>query len=156
MAVRGFTYIELVVTLAIMAVLGMMALPAAQYEVKREKEEELRQALMQIREAIDNYKHACDAGRIQKDIEATGYPPTLQDLVQGVPDQSTPDHRMLYFLRRIPRDPMAADSVADPATGWGLRSYASPPDAPAAGDDVYDVYSRSTATGINGVPYKDW
>jgi len=154
--VRGFTYIELMVTLAIMAVLAMMAVPSAHYEIQREKEQALREALMQIRQGIDNYKHASDVGRIQKDIDATGYPPSLGVLVQGVPDQTTPDHRMLYFMRRIPADPLFPDSKADPASTWGLRSYASPPDAPAEGDDVFDIYSRSTQTGLNGVPYKDW
>lgn len=153
---RGFTYVELVVTLAIMAILAMIAAPSASYEIKRQKERELRGALMQLRDAIDNYKHASDAGRIQHDLTATGYPPDLQSLVNGVPDQASPDHRMLYFLRRIPADPFATNAAADPASMWGLRSYASPPDAPAAGDDVYDIFSRSADTGLNGVPYREW
>ena len=153
---RGFTYIELVITLAIMAVLGLIAVPSITWQVQRQKERELRDALIQIRSAIDSYKHASDVGRIPKNADATGYPTRLQDLVNGVADQMSPDHRKLYFLRRLPPDPFAKDSNADPASTWGLRSYASPPTAPASGDDIFDVYSLSGKTGFNGIPYKDW
>jgi general secretion pathway protein G len=156
MAERGFTYIELIVTLAIMAVLVMVAVPSMRYMIQKQKEYELRLALAQIRQGIDSYKHAADVGRIQKDVDATGYPPRLNDLVSGVPDQTAPDHHKLYFLRSLPADPFFADSTADPASTWGLRSYASPPDAPVAGSDVFDVYSLSTQTGLNGIPYKRW
>ena len=82
--------------------------------------------------------------------------PLLAVLTEGVEDVSTPDRRKIYFLRRLPADPMYVGEAVDPAATWGLRSYASPPDAPAAGDDVFDVYSTSTGTGLNDVPYKDW
>lgn len=154
--VRGFTYIELVVTLAIMAVLATVAIPAARYAAQREKESELRYALREIRQGIDAYKRASDAGRIEKRVGDSGYPKSLDDLVRGVPDQASPDHHLLFFLRHLPRNPFALDSSASAATTWALRSYASPPDAPAAGDDVYDVYVPSDEAGLNGVPYKQW
>jgi general secretion pathway protein G len=156
MNARGFSFIELVVTLAIIAILALVAVPSAKYEIQRQKEHDLRLALVQIREAIDNYKHMTDIGRVQKDADASGYPRSLAELVQGMPDQASPDHRMIYFLRHLPADPFATDSHAAPEATWGLRSYASPPDSPAAGEDVYDVYSLSDKTGLNGVPYKKW
>ena len=145
----GFTLIELLITVAIVALLASVALPLAETTVQRGKEQDLRQALREIREAIDAYKRAVDEGRIQRTIDASGYPPSLEALAEGVDDQTSPDERKLYFLRRVPRDPVSGED-------WGLRSYASPPDDPQPGKDVFDVYSMSPGTGLNGVPYREW
>ncbi|MBW8900180.1 MAG: type II secretion system protein [Massilia sp.] len=152
----GFTYIELMVTLAIMAVLVTVAVPMAQLEAQRRKEHELRDALAQIRAGLDAYKRAADQGRIVLKIGQSGYPQTLNQLVEGVDDQRSPAHRKMYFLRRLPADPMTAREGDDPAATWGLRSYVSPPDDPGEGDDVFDVYSTSDKLGLNGVPYRKW
>lgn len=148
---RGFTFIELMVTLAIMGVLATVSVPLAQLGVQRHKERELRVALGEIREALDAYKRASDQGRILLKVGESGYPSSLAQLVEGVDDQRSPSKRKMYFLRRVPADPMAPDE-----DGWGLRSYASPADEPAEGDDVFDVYSRSQRQGLDGVPYRDW
>lgn len=153
---RGFTFVELMVTLAIMAVLVTVAVPMAEVTVQRQKEQDLRLALMQIREALDAYKRASEQGRIQVVEGESGYPKSLRALVEGVEDQRNPKRQKIYFLRRIPADPMAADGSAKPEESWALRSYDSPPDDPSAGDDVFDVYSRSDKVGLNGVPYRDW
>lgn len=153
---RGFTFIELMVTLAIMAVLVLVAVPLTQVAVQREKERELRTALAQIREALDAHKRAAEQGRVTLKLGESGYPKSLDDLVEGVPDQRSPNKTMMYFLRRLPRDPFFPDPFAKPADTWGLRSYASPPDEPAEGEDVFDIYSQSEKTGLNGVPYKQW
>lgn len=152
---RGFSFIELMASLAIMAVLLLVAVPSAQLAMQRHREAELRTALAQIRTAIDRYKKASEQGRIPLETGASGYPPDLASLVEGVEDASSPERRMMYFLRRLPADPFYTGR-ADAAESWGLRSYASPPDDPSEGDDVFDVYSRSTGTGLNGVPYRDW
>jgi general secretion pathway protein G len=153
---RGFTLIELVLTVAIVAVLASVALPLNELVVQRAKEQDLRRALRDVREAIDTFKQASDEGRIQKKIGESGYPRSLQELVDGVEDQKDPKKSRIYFLRRLPRDPFAADGDTAPAQTWGLRSYASPPDEPAEGEDVYDVFSRSERTGINGRRYREW
>lgn len=153
---RGFTFIELMITLAILGVLVLLAVPMAQTAVQREKEKELRAALMEIREALDAHKRAADQGRIVLKLGESGYPKTLEDLVQGIPDQKSPQKQMMYFLRRLPRDPMHPDQGAALADTWGKRSYQSPPDEPAEGVDVFDVYSLSEKVGLNGVPYRKW
>lgn len=152
----GFTFIELMMTLAIMAVLVLVAVPMAQITIQQDKERELRRALVQIREGLDAYKRAADRGRIAVKIGESGYPKKLDDLVDGVPDQRSPGRENLYFLRSIPRDPMYPDQSTKPAETWKLRSYASPPDEPAEGDDVFDVFSKSDKVGLNGVPYQKW
>lgn len=152
----GFTLIELVVTVAIVAVLASVALPLNELMTQRAKEQDLRRALRDIREAIDAYKQAADEGRIQKRIGESGYPRRLQDLVDGVEDQKDAKKARIYFLRRLPPDPFAADAAAAPAETWGLRSYVSPPDDPREGEDVFDIFSRSAAAGINGRPYREW
>jgi general secretion pathway protein G len=152
----GFTIIELVITVAIVGLLATMALPLAQLEAQRAKESGLRQAERQIRGAIDAYKDAAVQGRIKIADEATGYPPNLEALVDGVEDLASVTQQKIYFLRRLPRDPFNSDSTLDAAATWGLRSYASAPDDPQPGDDVYDVYSLAPGKGLNGVPYHDW
>jgi general secretion pathway protein G len=154
---RGFTMIELVVTVAIVALLATAVIPSAQLVFQREREAELRSSLRTLRTAIDAYKKAADDGRVKKDADKSGYPPDLQTLVDGVEDARNPKPGiMIYFLRRIPRDPLWPDATAAAADTWGLRSYASPTDDPQPGDDVFDVYSRSGKTGLNGVPYREW
>jgi len=153
---NGFTFIELAVTLTIISVLALVAVPMAQLEIQRSKERELRTALFEIREAIDSWKRAVDQGRIATAEGESGYPPSLNALVEGVKDQSSPSGAMLHFLRRLPHDPMLPRNQASTAKPWGLRSHASPPDVPAEGDDVFDVYSTSGRVGLNGVPYRDW
>ncbi len=154
---RGFTIIELVITVAIISLLASAVVPSAQLIYQRERESELRTALRTLRTAIDAYKTAADTGRIKKKLDQTGYPPDLQTLVDGVDDAgSAKEGAKIYFLRSLPRDPFWPDATTPAAETWGLRSYASPPDDPQPGDDVYDVHSRSSRTGLNGVPYHDW
>ena len=153
---RGFTLIELVITVALVGLLAAMVVPTVELTVKRTKEAELRTALRELRRAIDAYKQAVDEGRVAGKLGESGYPPTLSVLVDGVNDERSAEKRKIYFLRRLPRDPMANDAALAPEETWGLRSYASEPDAPAEGDDVYDVYSRSTAVGLNGIAYAKW
>jgi general secretion pathway protein G len=146
---KGFTLIELMITLAIVALLASVALPLAEVTVQRNKEADLRRALREVREAIDAYKRAGDEGVIERPADASGYPPTLAALVDGVADKRKPDAPKVYFLRRVPTDPVSGEE-------WALRSYASPAGEPQPGKDVYDIYSRSEDTGLNGVPYKEW
>ena len=155
-AARGFTLIELVITVAIVALLASVALPVSELAVQRTKEQELRRALRQIREAIDVYKQASDEGRIKKSIGDSGYPKKLEELAEGVDDLKSPKKEKIYFLRRIPRDPLNADPTLSAAASWGKRSYASPPDDPREGDDVFDVFSLAPGKGVNGQPYRDW
>jgi len=152
----GFTLIELLVTATIVAILAGMALPLAELNVKRTRENELRAALREIRGAIDAYKRAVDEGRIPKQADESGYPPNLAVLTDGVEDARSPAKTKIYFLRRLPRDPLHPDAQAPAAETWGRRSYASPPDAPQEGRDVYDVYSLSEGQGINGLAYRQW
>lgn len=153
---RGFTLVELMVTVAIIGVLASVALPVAQLSLQRTKEQDLRVALRQVRDAIDAYKLASDEGRVTRYAGKSGYPPRLEVLVDGVEDAKSPTKAKIYFLRRIPRDPFAADPAAPPALTWGKRSYASPADNPQEGEDVFDVYSLSATTGLNGLPYRSW
>lgn len=152
----GFTLIEMLAAAAVLALLAASAAPLLEVGARRAKEAELRSALRTIREGIDAYKDAVDAGRVARRADETGYPRNLEDLVNGVADAKDPGQRRIYFLRRIPRDPFADDPEQAPLAAWGVRSYESPPDAPAAGKDVFDVYSRSTKVGLNGVPYREW
>jgi general secretion pathway protein G len=152
---RGFTIIELVVVLVVLSVLALSVLPVAELSVRRAKERELKAALVEIRQAIDAYKHAVDDKKLGPGGPVSGYPASLPVLVEGAVAADTSSGGRVYFLRRIPRDPFAPASVA-PEDTWGLRSYASPPDRPAPGADVYDVYSLTEGTGLNGVPYRQW
>ena len=152
---RGFTLIELVVSLLILALIANMALPMGEVVVQRNKEQELRKALRQIRESIDAYKQAYDDGHIVKKVDATGYPPTLALLEEGVVDAKSAEENKIYFLRRIPRDPFAPTDIPAAET-WQLRSYESSADSPHEGDDVFDVYSQAQGNGLNGIPYREW
>ncbi len=152
---KGFTLIELIVTVGILSVLAGAALPMLQTSVKRQKESRLRDNLREIRLAIDAYKTAYDKGHIEKKLDASGYPPDLNILVEGVQDLKDPNKKKLKFLRRIPDDPFYTPEYLDDSK-WGLRSYESSPDDPREGEDVYDVYSMSPLTGTNRIPYAQW
>lgn len=154
--VRGFTLIELLITLAIVSILAAAAFPLSELSARRVKEKELREALWQIRAAIDAYKQATDDGRILRISSESGYPPDLGVLVEGVVNAKDPAGRKMYFLRRIPRDPLADDVTISAHQTWAKRSYDSPPEAPREGRDVFDVYSTSAKAGLNGVPYRQW
>jgi prepilin-type N-terminal cleavage/methylation domain-containing protein len=215
---RGFTLIELVVTLTLVSVLAMVAVPLYEVTVTRSKESELRSALREIRTALDAYKTAADTGVISKGLADSGYPPTLKTLVEGVdtiatpingagggnpsstngapgfggangfgasggfgggaggggfgsgsgiasgspqggsPASVTPDAipSHMVFLRQVPRDPFFEDQSVPPDQQWNLRAYGAMPGDFSGGADVYDVTTKSTATGLNGIAYKDW
>ena len=153
---KGFTLVEMLMAVAIVALLASIALPFAELQVQRQRERDLRHALRELREAIDAYKRASDELRIARPADKSGYPPTLRALVDGVVDVRSPSGAKLYFLRRIPRDPFFDDPQVAAAETWGLRSSISPPDQPSVGEDVFDVYSRKEGHGIKGVPYREW
>lgn len=154
--IRGFSLVELLVSVAILATLAMVAMPLAEATIKRKKEHELRLALQTIRQAIDAYKQATQNGNIVLQPGQSGYPPSLLDLTAGVPDAKQQGNKQLFFLRRIPRDPFNANLNTSAIDTWGKRSYASSADSPREGDDVFDVYSLTTATGVNGLRYAEW
>jgi general secretion pathway protein G len=145
----GFTLVELLICVAILALLASVAVPLSELSVKRGKEQDLRRALREVRGAIDGYKKASDEGRIERAADKSGYPPNLAVLVEGVTDQKDPKGAKVYFLRRLPVDPITGDA-------WGLRSYASPHNEPQVGADVFDIHTKSAESGINGVPYREW
>jgi general secretion pathway protein G len=149
----GFTYIELIIATVILVIIAAAAIPVAEVTSKRAKEIELRRALRIMRDAIDNYKNAVDAGLIGgMDIElgSEGYPEDLETLVEGVEQVGTPGKK-LKFLRRIPIDPMTR------STEWGLRSYQDRPDSMYwGGQNVYDVYTKSQGIALDGTKYSDW
>jgi general secretion pathway protein G len=153
---RGFTLMELVVTLSLLSLMAMLAAPLAELTVQRGREQDLRAALREIRVALDRYKIAADQGLIERKVGDSGYPPDLDILVNGVVNQKSPSRDKLFFLRRVPRDPFAAPEVQPDSATWGLRAYTSPPEAPMAGADVFDVYTQASGNGLNGTPYRDW
>jgi general secretion pathway protein G len=155
MRARGFTLIEMLVVLAMMGVLAAAARPLLELSVQRSREQELRHGLRTLRDALDAYKRAAEAGTVALSPEDSGYPKTLQLLVDGVPDARSPNGRKVYFLRRLPRDPFAPAELPAADT-WGLRAYDSPPDDPRPGKDVFDVYSRSERRALDGSRLKDW
>jgi general secretion pathway protein G len=153
---RGFTLIELLVTLAIVALLASAAMPLTEVVARREREQELRAALRQIRTAIDTYKDLADHGRVARAADESGYPPTLDVLVDGVADEKDPEKRRIYILRRLPRNPLWTDAGTRAAATWGLRSYNSSHESPQPGKDVFDVYADSGGIGLNGIAYREW
>ena len=152
---KGFTLIELIISLVILALIATMAMPMGEVIVQRNKEQDLKHALREIRTSIDAYKQAYDDGHMIKKADETGYPPTLAVLEEGVVDAKSPDEKKLYFIRRIPRDPFAAADTPAKET-WQLRSYDSSATDPHSGKDVFDVYSQAQGNGLNGIPYRDW
>jgi len=153
-AVPGYTLIELMVVMAVLGILSMAVFPLAEVTVQRDRERELKRSLWEIRDAIDAYKRAVDAGTVAATAGSPGYPASLEVLVTGVPNPKA-SGQLQYFLRRVPRDPFADEGVP-PAKTWGLRSFDSPADRPRAGADVYDVYSQSDKVGLNGVALREW
>lgn len=153
---RGFTLIELLITITIVAILSTVAFPMAEVAVQRSREQDLRAALREIRGAIDAYRQAVDEGRVTRTLQGTGYPETLALLATGVPDARNPNAAKIYFLRRIPRDPFFRDPSVPAVETWGKRAYASPPDDPRSGEDVFDVYSLAEGIGLNGIAYREW
>lgn len=152
----GFSLVELIVVVAIVGVLASIGLPLAELAQKRNKEEELRYALRQIRDALDAYKAAGDQGHFTRTQGDSGYPPDLSSLVNGIADAQSPKGGKLYFLRNLPSDPFAQGTSSQAEDTWATRSYNSPPDAPEPGKDVYDIHSKSKEVGLNGVPYNRW
>ena len=152
----GFTLIELVVTVLIVSILATGAAPIVQVTIQRNKETELKQALRQIREAIDQYKKAVDEGKIKKTLDQSGYPPSLEILEKGVSNQTDLKGSLIKFIRKIPRDPMNDDPDLKPSETWAKRCYASDVDSPMEGADVYDIHSRSSKKAINGSFYTTW
>jgi general secretion pathway protein G len=154
---KGFTLVELIMTVAIIGLLSSVVLPLAEMAVKRNKEQDLRLSLREIRLALDTYKKAVDEGRIKVSAGMSSYPESLQILVDGVSDIKNPTgNSKIYFLRRIPRDPMSTDALQSNEETWGKRSFESSAEDPQEGKDVYDVYSLSPDTGLNGVAYNKW
>jgi general secretion pathway protein G len=153
----GFTLVEMIITLSLLAVLALSALPLGKMAVKRENEVELQRALRLMREAIDAYKKLADEKKIEVDEDTEGYPPTLEALIKGVEVQDKDAQgqagrkKTIKFLRRIPKDPMTN------SFDWGLRSYQDDPDSDVWGEEnVYDVYTKSQALALDGTHYKDW
>jgi general secretion pathway protein G len=145
------TLLELIIACAILSVLATAALPLARVAIIRRKESMLHYDLREMRDAIDRYKDYSDQNKIQVQAGTEGYPPDLETLVNGVPLLGTKDNRRLHFLRSIPVDPMTGNK------DWGLRSVTDDPDSGAwGGDDVFNVFSKSTATALNGTKYSDW
>jgi len=156
----GFTYIELMVAVAIMGVLALSAVPLSDWLRQRSQESQLRDALRQIRTAIDAHRKAAEEGGIARQQGASGYPRSLGDLARGIDmvaeGTGTGTGRKVYFLRRVPRDPFFPDPRVPAELTWGLRSSDSPPDRPAPGKDVFDVYSLSPRQALDGSYYRTW
>ena len=145
---RGFTLLELIIAATILSVLTLMALPLARITIQREKEKELHKALWDMRDAIDRYKDAADGHMFQTKVDSGGYPPDLDELVKGIEAQGG---KKIRFLRSIPTDPMTKSKE------WGMRSMQDDPDSGSwGGQSVFDVYTKSEGTALDGTKYKDW
>ena len=167
---RGFTLIELVITLALVGILALAIMPFSELAVQRQKELQLSAALREIRTALDAYKEASDTGLIEREADASGYPPSLSVMVTGVKNAKDPKGGLLMFLRRVPRDPFFTGDADSPAEDtWNVRAFGEAPNPGAGGDaddastgnsragkDVFDVSSKTDRVGINGIPYKQW
>jgi general secretion pathway protein G len=153
-AARGYTFVELLVVSTIILVLAAAVMPLARVSMQRQREIELRRALREIRTAIDKYKDAVDAGQIggtDNQLGSEGYPAELNTLVEGVTAIGDATGKKLKFLRRVPVDPMTR------STEWGLRAYQDEPDARSwGGKNVFDVYTKSEGTALDGTKYRDW
>jgi len=144
---RGFTLLELMIATAILVILSTLAVPLARLTITREKERRLRVDLWEMRDAIDRYKDLADKNAFQTKVDSQNYPPDLETLVKGVDVQG----KKIRFLRKIPIDPMTG------TTEWGLRSMQDDPDSDSwGGQSVFDVYTKSQGTGLDGTKYKDW
>lgn len=154
---RGFTLIEMMVTLAILGTLAAAATPLVRHYHQQQQEAELRESLRTLRTAIDAWHQAGVDGKIEKKVRESGYPPTLKHLVEGAVDVSNPNGGRIYFMRRIPRDPMCDCAGRSNEDTWRLRASTQPPgDFSGGGKDVFDVSSSSNGSGLNGVPYAQW
>ena len=148
---RGLTLVELIVAFTILALLTSMAVPLARYRVRIEKEKELRAALTDIRRAVDAYKDATIAGKIEVKLGTDGYPESLDQLVEGVKMLQSADGKKIKFLRRIPKDPMTNSFE------WGRRSTQDDPKSQSwGGQNIFDVYTKSTEHARDGTPYSEW
>lgn len=161
-ASRGFTFIELVITLALVGLLSMMAVPLYEMTATRMRESELRQALRTIRSGIDAYKAATDSGSLAREAGDSGYPPTLEKLTEPLELQGKRDlsgsiaSQRMVILRQLPRDPFNTDPEVPAAMTWNTRAYASRANDPQPGNDVFDVSSKSSRLGLDGTPYASW
>jgi len=151
---HGYTFVELLIVVMLLSILAAAAMPLVRVTVRRQKEAELRHALREVRTAIDRYKDASDRGMIggpNQRLGSEGYPPDLKTLVEGVAVTGDASGRRLKFLRRVPLDPIMN------STDWGLRSYQDAPDAMSwGGQNVYDIYSKASGRGLDGIPYRQW
>ena len=152
----GFSLIELIISLAILGLLATLATPLMELTHKRQQEHELRSALQEIRKAIDANKAAADEGKVERKADESGYPPNLQTLYEGVIDVTDTKKRKIYFLRRLPRDPFYPDVATAAGDTWGKRSYASDYNQPREGKDIYDIFSLSPDTALDGTVYREW
>lgn len=150
----GYTFVELLIVATLLLILASAAMPLVRVSVRRQKEAELRIALREMRTAIDRYKDAVDRGIIGGTYVRTGsegYPPDLKTLVEGVPVANDASGRRFKALRRVPLDPITN------STDWGLRSYQDSPESMSwGGQNVFDVYTKATGRGLDGIPYRQW
>lgn len=153
---RGLTLIELVIVVAIIGVLASAVAPLANISKKRAKEFELKRSLRIIRSGIDRYKKAYDDKNIENEIGRSGYPESFLELIEGVKDIKDPNGRMIYFLRRVPRDPMNVNEFISSEETWEIRAYENEPDDFSGGEDIFDIRSSSDDIALDGTAYKDW
>lgn len=153
---KGLTLIELVIVVAIIGILASAVAPLANLSKKRAKEFELKRTLRILRSGIDKYKKAYDNKNIDNEIGRSGYPESFLELIEGVKDVKDPNGRMIYFLRRLPRDPMSTNEFIPPEETWEIRAYDNEPDDFSGGEDIYDIRSSSDNIALDGTAYKEW